>query len=30
VHNIAIDSKGTIYTAEIGDGRRVQKFKSVN
>jgi hypothetical protein len=30
VHNIAIDSKGTIYTAEVGDGRRVQKFKRVN
>jgi hypothetical protein len=27
VHNMAIDSKGTIYTAEVGDGRRVQKFK---
>jgi len=27
VHNIAIDSKGNIYTAEVGDGRRVQKFK---
>lgn len=26
VHNMAIDSKGTIYTAEVGDGRRVQKF----
>ena len=30
VHNIAIDSKGTIYTAEVGDGRRVQKFKRGN
>jgi hypothetical protein len=30
VHNIAIDSKGTIYTAEVGDGRRVQKFKRAN
>ena len=28
VHNMAIDSKGTIYTAEVGDGRRVQKFKA--
>ena len=27
VHNIAIDSKGTLYTAEVGDGRRVQKFR---
>lgn len=26
VHNMAIDSKGTIYTAEVGDGRRAQKF----
>jgi len=30
VHNIAIDSKGTIYTAEVGDGRRAQKFKRAN
>jgi DNA-binding beta-propeller fold protein YncE len=30
VHNMAIDSKGTIYTAEVGDGRRVQKFKRMN
>ena len=30
VHNMAIDSKGTIYTAEVGDGRRVQKFKRGN
>jgi DNA-binding beta-propeller fold protein YncE len=27
VHNMAIDSAGTIYTAEVGDGRRVQKFR---
>lgn len=27
VHNIAIDSQGNIYTAEVGFGRRVQKFK---
>ncbi|MCC7348784.1 MAG: hypothetical protein IT538_15455 [Variibacter sp.] len=26
VHNIAIDSKGDLYTAEVGFGRRVQKF----
>jgi hypothetical protein len=26
VHNIAIDSKGTLYTSEVGFGRRVQKF----
>jgi DNA-binding beta-propeller fold protein YncE len=30
VHNMAIDSRGTIYTAEVGDGRRVQKFKRAN
>ena len=27
LHNIAIDSKGNIYTAEAGFGRRVQKFR---
>ena len=27
VHNIAIDSKGNLYTAEVGRGRRTQKFK---
>ena len=27
VHNIAIDSKGNLYTAEVGWGRRVQKFR---
>jgi hypothetical protein len=27
VHNIAIDSKGNIYTAEVGFGRRAQKFR---
>jgi DNA-binding beta-propeller fold protein YncE len=26
VHNMAIDSKGNIYTAEVGTGRRAQKF----
>ena len=30
VHTMAIDSKGTIYTSEVGDGRRVQKFKRAN
>ena len=30
VHNLAIDSSGTIYTAEVGDGRRVQKFRRAN
>ncbi len=29
VHNIAIDSKGNLYTAEVGYGRRVQKFVPV-
>ncbi len=27
LHNIAIDSKGNIFTAEAGFGRRVQKFR---
>jgi DNA-binding beta-propeller fold protein YncE len=27
VHNIAIDSKGNLYTAEVGWGRRAQKFR---
>jgi len=26
VHNIAIDSQGNLYTAEVNNGRRVQKF----
>jgi DNA-binding beta-propeller fold protein YncE len=26
VHNMAIDSKGNLYTAEVGTGRRAQKF----
>jgi DNA-binding beta-propeller fold protein YncE len=29
VHNIAIDSKGNLYTAEVGFGRRSQKFLRV-
>ena len=29
VHNIAIDSKGNLYTAEVGHGRRAQKFRRV-
>jgi DNA-binding beta-propeller fold protein YncE len=29
VHNIGIDSKGNLYTAEVGFGRRVQKFLPV-
>jgi NHL repeat len=27
VHNIAVDSKGNLYTAEVGWGRRAQKFR---
>ena len=27
VHNMAIDSKGNLFTSEVGSGRRVQKFK---
>jgi hypothetical protein len=27
VHNMAIDSKGNLYTAEVGTGRRAQKFE---
>ncbi len=30
VHNIAIDSKGNLYTAEVGTGRRAQKFKRLD
>jgi DNA-binding beta-propeller fold protein YncE len=30
VHNLAIDSKGNLYTAEVGTGRRVQKFSRVS
>jgi DNA-binding beta-propeller fold protein YncE len=26
VHNLAIDSRGNLYTAEVGFGRRLQKF----
>ena len=29
VHNIGIDSKGNLYTAEVGFGRRAQKFRRV-
>jgi len=29
VHNIAIDSRGNLYTAEVGFGRRAQKFNRV-
>jgi DNA-binding beta-propeller fold protein YncE len=26
LHNVAVDSRGNVYTAEVGGGRRVQKF----
>ncbi|HZR26152.1 MAG TPA: hypothetical protein VFA59_21330 [Vicinamibacterales bacterium] len=26
LHNVAVDSKGNVYTAEVGNGKRVQKF----
>lgn len=26
LHNVAVDSRGNVYTAEVGAGRRVQKF----
>ena len=26
LHNVAVDSKGNVYTSEVGGGRRVQKF----
>jgi hypothetical protein len=26
VHNLAVDSKGNLYTTEVGQGKRVQKF----
>jgi len=29
VHNMAIDSRGNLYTAEVGTGRRAQKFLRV-
>jgi sugar lactone lactonase YvrE len=30
VHNVAIDSKGNLYTTEVGSGRRVQHFKRID
>ena len=30
VHNLAIDSRGNLYTAEVGFGRRAQKFMKVS
>jgi hypothetical protein len=26
LHNVAVDSAGNLYTADVGNGRRVQKF----
>jgi hypothetical protein len=30
VHNLAVDSKGNIYTAEVDTGKRAQKFEPVD
>jgi hypothetical protein len=30
VHSIAVDSRGNVYTAEVDNGKRVQKFKVVS
>ena len=29
VHNLAVDSKGNIYTTEVDTGKRAQKFRRV-
>lgn len=29
VHNVAVDAKGNVYTAEVNTGQRVQKFRPV-
>lgn len=29
VHNLVVDSKGNVYTAEVDNGKRAQKFKPV-
>ena len=29
VHNIAVDSKGNIYTTEVDTGKRAQKFRYI-
>jgi hypothetical protein len=26
IHNMAIDAQGSLYTAEVGYGRRMQRF----
>ena len=28
VHNIAVDSQGNVFTTEVDNGKRVQKFRS--
>ena len=28
-HFLAVDSKGNVYVAEVGTGKRIQKFKMV-
>ena len=30
VHALAVDSKGNVYTGEVDNGKRVQKFKPIN
>jgi hypothetical protein len=30
VHNVAVDSKGNVYTTEVFEGKRIQKWKPVN
>jgi hypothetical protein len=30
VHNIAVDSQGNVFTAEVDNGKRIQKFRPVN
>ena len=30
VHNIAIDSRGTVYTTEVDNGKRIQKWTPTN
>jgi ABC-type Na+ transport system ATPase subunit NatA len=29
IHNLAVDSKGNIYTTEVDTGKRAQKFRYV-
>jgi hypothetical protein len=30
VHNIAVDSRGNVYTTEVDNGKRIQRFRPVN